>query len=186
MAQLPEIGLGKLASSFPKSQLLKTCSSTPGWRAEGRQAEAGAEDRRHAQPCRQPSKQARCLGTSNALPISNSQRELQTPGPDSLTVDGAFLGLQLTLTFSCRQARHTWDACPSSLPRSPPLPGQWALGQGGGRAWTPSSWVPCAQMRPSFLRLQGCHRGFILCAVRVKTIFNSPLSLICSSAKGCG
>lgn len=43
------------------------------------------------------------------------------------------------------------------------------------------------QLRKSpFLHLQSWHRGFILCAMRVKAVFHSLLSLICSRTKGCG
>lgn len=49
-----------------------------------------------------------------------------------------------------------------------------------------SSSVTCAQIQSSVLRFQSWHCSFILCAVRVKAIFSSLLSLICSRIKGYG
>lgn len=51
---------------------------------------------------------------------------------------------------------------------------------------TSSSSVPCVQIQSSVLRFQSWHCSFILCAVRVKAIFSSLLSLICSRIKGYG
>lgn len=67
--------------------------------------------------------------------------------------------------------------CPfgsDSLLPAPPSLG----GRGRGHEFMAAQKVPILD--------QSWHRGFILCAMRVKAVFNSLLSLICSRTKGYG
>lgn len=104
--------------------------------------------------------------------------------PDRLTGDGA-LPRPTRLHLSHRE--RGWRAGMHLRPlQHPPAPLPWGVAWAGVEGGHEILAAACPVHRPSsFLRLRSWHPGFI-CALRVKAISNSLLSLICSRIKGWG